>query len=146
MKIKNLRTAGIALISLMASSLLRAQAIEVQVQVTGLRNTQGRVLVAAHATRDSFPSQWDRATAKAEVSVSSATTSIALKLPASGRYAIMAVHDEDGDGRMSKNRLGLPREGYVTGNNPASLEFPRFDRSAVDLQNGAKLELRITYP
>jgi uncharacterized protein (DUF2141 family) len=31
-----------------------------------------------------------------------------------GIYAIASLHDEDGDGRMDKNFLGLPLEGYAT--------------------------------
>jgi uncharacterized protein (DUF2141 family) len=30
-----------------------------------------------------------------------------------GKYAIAALHDEDGDGEMDKNFLGLPLEGYA---------------------------------
>lgn len=146
MKLKDFCISVVALMLLLTCGLLSAQTIEVQIQVTGLRNARGLVLVAAHSSRDSFPSQWDRAAAKIEVAASSPATSVTLKLPAAGRYGIMVLHDEDGNRSMSKNLVGLPREGYVTGNNPASLEFPRFDRSVVDLQNGTKLELRILYP
>ncbi len=123
-----------------------SQPLEVQVQVSGVRNSQGRVRLAAHAVRDTFPSQWDRAAALAEAPASQPAVTLSLKLPAPGRYALIVVHDEDGDGRMSKNVIGLPKEGYATGDNPASLGFPRFERSLVDLKEPRRLELRLLYP
>ena len=146
LKRPRLLPASVTLVLLCFTAHLRAQPIEVQVQLTGLRNAQGRVLMAAHATRDSFPSQWDKAAAKLDVTASGPTLTLTLKLPAPGRYALIVVHDEDGDGQMSKNFIGLPREGYITGNNPKSLEFPRFDRSLVDLKEAGRMELRLLYP
>jgi uncharacterized protein (DUF2141 family) len=136
----------LALAFLCTTGLLHAQPIQVHVQLSGLRSTQGNVLVAAHATRDSFPSQWDKAAARLEAAPSAPTLNLTLKLPAAGRYALIVVHDEDGDGRMSKNFVGLPREGYVTGHNPKSLEIPRFERSLVDLKDAGRLDLRLLYP
>lgn len=143
---RQLRPALLALALLCAMGMARAQPIEVQLQLSGLRNAQGRVLVAAHATRDSFPSQWDKATARLDVAASAPTLTLTLKLPAPGRYALIVVHDEDGDGQMSKNLIGLPREGYVTGHNPKSLESPRFERSLVELRDADRVELRLLYP
>ena len=34
-----------------------------------------------------------------------------------GLYAIAALHDEDGDGEMDKNFIGLPVEGYACSRN-----------------------------
>ncbi len=143
---RRLRCIPLALALVCSTGLLRAEPIEVQIQLSGLRNAQGRVLLAAHVTRDSFPSQWDKAAAKLDVPAAQPTLTLALKLPAPGRYALIVVHDEDSDGQMSKNVIGFPREGYITGNNPKSLEFPRFDRSLVDLKDGGRVDLRLLYP
>ncbi len=140
------RCACIALMGLCVAGALRAQPIDVQIQLSGLRSTQGKVLVAAHATRDSFPSQWDKAAARLEVAAGAPTLTLTLTLPAPGRYALIVVHDEDGNGQMSKNFVGLPREGYVTGHNPKSLEFPRFERSLVDLKDTSRVQMRLLYP
>jgi uncharacterized protein (DUF2141 family) len=126
--------------------LAHAQSVEVTVQVTGLRSTQGRVLAALHADRSSFPSQWDRATASVSVAAATPAVTLTVKLPSPGRYALIVVHDEDGNGRMTKNLIGLPREGYTTGNNPAELEFPRFDRSVVEIRDARRIELQLRYP
>jgi uncharacterized protein (DUF2141 family) len=122
-----------------------AETIDAELQISGLRSARGRVLVAAHAERSSFPSQWGRATAMLSVPAAAVVT-VSLKLPGPGRYALIVVHDEDGDGRMSKNLIGLPKEGYTTGNNPQALEFPRFERSQVEFRESRRVELQLLYP
>jgi uncharacterized protein (DUF2141 family) len=123
-----------------------AEAINVEIEIQGLRSAKGGVLVAAHATRDTFPGNWSGATAFAKVSAAPGSVQASLRLPAPGRYALIVVHDEDGNGIMTKNFIGLPTEGYVTGRNADSLEFPLFERSRRDLVNGQRLALKLLYP
>ncbi len=50
-----------------------------------------------------------------------------------GRYAVSVLHDEDGDGRLAKNLLGIPREGWGTTNDRTfPFRGPTFDESVVD--------------
>ncbi len=133
-----------------AVTIVSAEPIEIQLRISDLRSALGKVMVAAHASRDSFPSQWDKASASASVDASTLVSAkpalIKLELPGPGRYALMVLHDEDGNGSMSKNFIGLPREGYTMGHNPKTLEIPRFDRAQLDLQKASTLELRLLYP
>ncbi|MFM2400383.1 MAG: hypothetical protein RL341_2540 [Pseudomonadota bacterium] len=124
----------------------RAESIEVTVEVLAVRSERGRVLVALHEDRRSFPSRWERAVAFAATSAASGSASLTLKLPRAGRYALIVVHDEDNDGRMTKNVLGLPREGYATGRNATSLEFPFFDTAQIDCAAGTRASIRLLYP
>lgn len=137
---------GIVFFFCTQSSVANETEIDIQVQVAGLRSTQGRVLVAAHASRETFPSQWEKASAMSSMAAQTPVTTVALKLPAPGRYAIIVVHDEDGNGQMSKNLIGLPREGYTTGGNPAQLQFPRFSSAVRELRESRRLDLQVLYP
>ena len=62
-------------------------------------------------------------------SVKSAQGSIeatAKDLPA-GQYAVALFHDADGNGKLSTNILGMPKEGYAFSNNASSfLGVPGF--------------------
>lgn len=123
-----------------------AEPIDVEVEVAGLRSAEGRVLVALHDDRRSFPSRWDRAVVSASVVATQGTTTIPLRLPRPGRFALIVVHDEDGNGRMKKSFLGLPREGYVTGRNAQSLEFPLFEPALRDWAAGTRVSVQLLYP
>jgi uncharacterized protein (DUF2141 family) len=133
-------------LSLTTATQALAEPIDVQVEVSGLRAAGGRVLVALHDDRWAFPSRWDRAVASATVPAAEGTVTAALRVPRPGRFALIVVHDEDGDGRMSKNALGLPREGYATGRNASELQYPFFEPALRDWKAGTRVSVRLLYP
>jgi uncharacterized protein (DUF2141 family) len=52
---------------------------------------------------------------------------------APGRYALMAYHDENADGKLNL-RLGMfPTEGYALSNNPRVMGPPKFADSAFEV-------------
>lgn len=124
----------------------RAEPIEVVVEVNGLRTAKGRVLLALHDDRWAFPSRRDRAVASTSLQAQAGTVTATLQLPRPGRFALIVVHDEDADGRMKKNTLGLPREGFATGRNATELEFPFFEPALRDWTLGARVAVRVLYP
>lgn len=66
----------------------------------------------------------------------------------SGTYAIASLHDEDGDGKMDKNLIGLPTEGYACSRN-AHLETifaPDWDDAIFQHRRGVtRLPARMKY-
>jgi uncharacterized protein (DUF2141 family) len=62
-----------------------------------------------------------------------ATLTVTFDGLAPGRYAIMAYHDENGDGVLNR-RLGMfPTEGYGLSNNPQVSGPPGFEASAFEV-------------
>jgi uncharacterized protein (DUF2141 family) len=121
-----------------------ASAADLTVEVAGLRSAAGQVLIALHNSSASFPSRWARAAAVKRVPAVSGVTVRFENVPP-GRYAVIAVHDEDGDGEMTKTLIGLPVEGFGTSNNPSFFGPPRFSSSAFDLTGDAAISIRIVY-
>jgi uncharacterized protein (DUF2141 family) len=120
--------------------------IDVRIDVSGVRSDRGRILVALHEDRWDFPSRWDRALASASAPAVSGSVGLTLRVPRAGRFALIVVHDEDGDGRMKKSAVGLPREGYATGRNAAALEFPFFEAAQRDWTAGSRVAVTLVYP
>jgi uncharacterized protein (DUF2141 family) len=141
-----LRRAWLLGLSLVTAMPALAEPVEVEIEVIGLRADQGHVLVALHDDRWAFPSRWERAVASASVAAQKGTVTARLRLPRPGRFALIVVHDEDGDGRMRKSALGLPREGYATGRNATVLEFPFFDPALRDWTDGERVVVQVLYP
>ncbi|MDR6990122.1 DUF2141 domain-containing protein [Luteimonas sp. 3794] len=52
---------------------------------------------------------------------------------APGRYALMVIHDENGNGTLDTNLMGMPVEGYGFSNNPPVLRKPTFDEAAFEI-------------
>jgi uncharacterized protein (DUF2141 family) len=51
-----------------------------------------------------------------------------------GTYAVMVMHDENGNGKLDSNMLGIPKEGYGFSNNPRVMRRPNFDETKFDVK------------
>lgn len=124
---------------------LSAGAAELEITVSGLRGPDGQVKVMLFDRAEGFRKESHaRAVLALPAAVGSATGAFADLPP--GRYAIVAYHDEDGDGRLKLLFGMLPDEGYGLSNNPVISGPPAFSDAAFDLpENGAKLDIRLSY-
>lgn len=61
-------------------------------------------------------------------------------------YAVACGHDEDRDGAVNKNWLGIPTEGRPTSNNvKPALRAPTVDESAIALGSAFTVSLTMRY-
>ncbi|NTV01241.1 MAG: DUF2141 domain-containing protein [Chlorobiaceae bacterium] len=114
----------------------------IRVTVGNLRNTQGLVGVALFDTKKGFPDKPDKALEGRSVTAGEQCVVVFTNVPY-GTYAVSALHDENGNGKMDKTFIGIPREGFGTSNNPKIRRGPpSFTESAFNLENG-ELALKI---
>lgn len=116
----------------------------IYVDIAGLRDDKGRVACALYSSSDGFPKQADKAVARTTVPIADKKAACEFSGIAPGTYAISAFHDENGNGKLDTNFMGIPREG-VGASNGAKGHFgpPKFDRAAFRFPGG-RLELKIT--
>ena len=50
-----------------------------------------------------------------------------------GRYAVMVTHDENGNGKLDMNVMGMPLEGYGFSNNPAVMRKPTWQEAGFEV-------------
>jgi uncharacterized protein (DUF2141 family) len=101
----------------------------ITVDVSGVRSDKGQVRVSV-CPREKFLGDcpWF-ASAPAHTGVVSVTVP---DIPP-GRYAVQAFHDADGDGKLARNWMGMPREGIGFSNDAmAHLTYPRFSVAGFD--------------
>ena len=95
-------------------------ATAITVQITDLRNTKGQIMVWFWNSAEGFPTKGERAfkiiTVNADTAVGGTLTTTLPVIP--GTYAVSILHDENGNGKMDSNVLGIPKEGYGASNNP----------------------------
>jgi len=111
---KNQRTiCAIAALSAIAAT-APATAADLTVQITNIRSAEGNILVQLFAGEENYKS------GSAHETVSRAAIVGELKLIftglEAGEYAVRMFHDENGDGKLDTNPLGIPREGYAFSN------------------------------
>ena len=117
----------------------------IEVQARGLRNSTGALGCQLFASAAGFPGQAERAVA-AQLSpiVNGQARCRFTQLPA-GSYAIAVLHDENGNGRLDTNLLGLPSEGYGASlNRSAGLTPPRWEDARFELADGETRALGIS--
>lgn len=87
-----------------------------KVVIEGFNSDEGTVRVALFRSGDGFPSNHKNAVAReaAEIVAGKARVSFAGLPPAT--YAVGAFHDENRDGVLDKNFLGIPTEGWGASN------------------------------
>lgn len=120
-----------------AASVTGSQAASLDVRLTDVASDQGQILVVVHNSEDG----WDgRAKARAARRVDAAKCQVDLQFPdlEPGRYGVLVLHDENGNGALDTTVLGIPKEGYGFSNNPRVMRRARFDEAAFDLPEGGR--------
>ena len=100
-------------------------AADLSIEVRGVRSADGRVYVAVHGpeSKDTFPSGDDTVSGLREPARIGTLRFLVSDLPA-GRYAVNAFHDENDNGELDTNLVGIPSEGYGFANDPSTTFGP----------------------
>lgn len=117
----------------------------IHVKVLNIRNSTGTVACALFESEAGFPTEFLR----------SATNIMVIKIRDTqarcdfedippGTYALAVIHDENMDGKLDTNWLGVPTEGYGFSNDAkASLGAPSFSAASFPY-DGRNLDLTIS--
>jgi uncharacterized protein (DUF2141 family) len=114
------------------------------VKIAGLRNDKGQVLCALFSSAADFPKNPAKAAALTKSSISNRQAVCQFGGVAPGTYAVSVVHDENSNGKLDTNFIGIPKEGVGASRNaPGHFGPPKFAAAAFSFPGG-KLELNIT--
>ncbi|MFZ6735156.1 DUF2141 domain-containing protein [Undibacterium sp. Ji42W] len=114
-----------------------AQGAELTVEVTGLKSAKGKVMVAVYDKSENFLKQpYKVAAADAQADK---VKLLITGLPP-GDYALSVFQDENSNGKLDTNPIGMPVEPYGFSNDAAgSYGPPSFAQSLVQLPDAGKL-------
>jgi uncharacterized protein (DUF2141 family) len=116
----------------------------IHVEIGGLRNDKGQVMCAIYSSADGFPKKGDKAVAQAKSSISERHAVCEFPGLNAGTYAISVFHDENSNGKLDTNFMGIPREGVGASNNAKGHLGPPKFHSAAFRFTGGRLEMKIT--
>ncbi|MFK7830300.1 MAG: DUF2141 domain-containing protein [Congregibacter sp.] len=134
----------IALVAAMLTALSSAptRAEQLTIDVTGLTKVAGALMVAVHNSEDSWDDRGEAA-ALARQNVTANTAQLVFVDLAPGTYAVMLYHDENANGELDTNMLGVPSEGYGFSNNKGRFGRPSFDEAKIFLTGDLRIEIKI---
>jgi len=120
------------------------QASLIHVEITGLRNDKGQVLCEIFSSPEGFPKDRSKAVARMKTDISGGHAVCEFPGLAAGTYAVAVFHDENSNGKLDTNFIGVPREGVGASNNAIRRWGPpKFSAAAFQL-SGGRLDVKIT--
>jgi len=114
--------------------------VSIEVTVDNLTNNEGKVVFALHTSETFMVSQGVK---NAESKIEDGKVTVIFEGVAPGSYAIMALHDQNENGRMDYEPNGMPKESYGTSNNTMSYGPPQFAESKFEVgEENQKITIR----
>ncbi|MBX9634935.1 MAG: DUF2141 domain-containing protein [Magnetospirillum sp.] len=107
-----------------------ALAADLSVAVSGVRDGEGDVRVVLYERPESFRHE-DQAREIRSIAADATTAPVVFTDLAPGRYAVIAYHDANRNGKLDLFLGMFPAEGWGMSNDPAVMGPPKFDPAAV---------------
>jgi uncharacterized protein (DUF2141 family) len=122
-----------------------ANAADLTVRVDGLHSAKGTVLLEL----DDSVAGWDnkvKPLATGSVKAAMGEVTYTFKNLPPGTYAVGVIDDENDNGKLDTNFLGIPKEGYGFSNNVTAMRKPTFDEAHVDVgQQDASILIHLAH-
>ncbi|WP_394778244.1 DUF2141 domain-containing protein [Undibacterium sp.] len=135
-----LATASLAALALCVT-VAPSYAADLTVNVKNLRSQNGKLMLALFNSADSFL-KTDRQFGAQMIPATQETGVFVFKNLPAGRYAVSVFHDENRNGKMDSNMLGIPVERYGFSNNAAGkMGPPEFDAAAVAFSDSREITI-----
>lgn len=90
------------------------------IRVVGASNAGGEIRVALFQNAQGFPADASKAFRTQPAQINRQTLSAEVRFTGipQGVYAVSVFHDENGNGKLDKSLVGIPKEAYGASNNP----------------------------
>lgn len=124
------------LLSAATTTTVLAQESALQVNLAGIQHDRGSIRVGLYSDPKTFRKE-AQAVAIQQVAAAPGIVTVSFTALPPGRYAIMAYHDEDGNGELNRRFGMFPTEGYGLSNNPSVSGPPAFEDSAFEVAGDA---------
>ena len=107
----------VSLIILLITTPPQAQeAANIVVEIEGLENEEGQVILDVFTSKEGFPLKTARAAKRFKASIQNGKALFEFYLTP-GDYAFALFHDENSNNKLEQNFIGIPKEGVGASNN-----------------------------
>ena len=123
-----------------------SQSYLVKVTITDLRSDKGKVYLSIYNSEKGYPKEASVPYRLSFSDIHNGQSTITLAGMPPGTYAIACYHDENDNGKVDANFLGIPKEGTGASNNArGSLGPPKFRDAKFQLASDTTLTIKINY-
>ena len=133
----------LALVDATLSATLSPQENVIHIEIRGMHNNDGQVMCALYSSPDGSPKKSEKALAHVNPLIADKQAVCEFSGVAPGTYDVSVFHDENSNGKLDANFMGIPREGVGASNDARGpLGPPKFDAAAFHF-SGGRLNLTI---
>ncbi len=124
-----------SLLGAFASLPVFAAAADLNIEISGVRVASGKILLSLFNSADGYPEDTTKAFRSVSAVATQGTTKLTIPSVPAGTYAIVFGHDENGNGQIDRNALGIPKEGFGFSNDPSiGLSAPSFAKTQFEVR------------
>lgn len=112
-----------------AASVSYGQNNNIEVTVKNIKEQKGSIRIGLFTNENDF---LKKAAAGKVVKASTTEIKVVFENLKAGDYAVSVIHDENENGELDTNAIGMPKEGFAFGNNAMGMFGPpSFDKAKV---------------
>lgn len=139
-------TAALSLL-IIASESSAAQTGSLNITIANLKSDKGKCLIYLYKSEEGFPDKPQAAFKKIVNEIKSGKSYTQINDIPHGVYAVAVVHDENDNGKMETNFIGIPKEGIGVSNNvKGSFGPPKFKDAKFNHESaGSTINITISY-
>lgn len=126
-------------------SMAHAQTGTINVEISGVEDPKGLMSIGLYSKEKGFPDD-GKEYKGTDVNVTGQTVVYTFKNVPFGTYAIAVFHDTNSNGKLDKNFLGIPKEGYAFSNNVfGTFGPPDFKDVSFELTGSKMIKIEMRY-
>ncbi len=129
---------ALSFILLPSNGLAQAQCPAINVKIQNIDNNTGVIACAIFESPEGFPNKFLKFATKVMITqIKGKDASFEFSDIKPGNYAIAVIHDENHNGELDTNWLGIPKEGYgFSSDAEISLSAPSFSDAEFSYEGG----------
>ena len=146
LKVLKVSTVIIATLVSLSSKTMAVPTAKLTIVVNQLPNQKGEVCMRIYAKEQGFPQSSKGVVQSGCTKITGRSAKKEFYGLKHGTYAVALFHDENGDGKLNTNFLGIPREGFGISNNPTvRTSAPKFKNSSFPLRGDTTIKIGMKY-
>jgi uncharacterized protein (DUF2141 family) len=141
MKTRIIQIALAGILTIISCALFAQNKLEVTVR--NIKKTKGTLRVGLFTSEKDF---LKNAAEGKVVKANAKQITVVFENLKSGDYAVSVIHDENENGELDSNMMGIPKEGFAFGNNAmGAFGPPSFDKAKISLSKSEKQVVELKY-
>lgn len=119
-----------------------AQNSKLTINVSGLKNNLGTLTAELYSSKEKFlKTSYKKGSATIQSNAASVTFSDIPK----GEYTVMVYHDENNNGKLDKNFIGMPKEPVACSNNAKGfMGPPKYEEAKFKITADSKINIKMS--